>query len=192
MNKKAILLIAVLAFAMGSLKAQWFDFNENLNRLTVGVNTGLVGYRNVSEINKMNLTDIGVGLSATVAGVWMDFVYVMPDHRFDSHVVQQNWEDHKALVINAGYQIPIFRNYVFVTPLVGLSYVSTGYTEGNNIGVDTESYSIYHNYVSTWSRFDFNYGGALTVNPCKWFEINAVFTAHAVYGGVAINLVNYN
>lgn len=192
MNKKSLVIIAILALSSISLKAQWFDFNENTTRVTAGFNTGLVGYRHVGEISDMKVTDIGFGGVVTLVGAWLDFVYVMPDHRFDSHVVQQNWDDHKALVINAGYQIPIYRHYAFVTPLIGLSYVSTGYTEGNNIGIDQESSSIYHKYVSTWSRYDFNYGGALTVVPCKWFELNAVFTAHAVYGGIAFNLMNYN
>jgi hypothetical protein len=110
---------------------------------------------------------------------------------YDSHVVQYNWDDHDAFVINAGYQIPIYKNYVFITPLIGWSRVSTGITEGNNIGVDTESRSIFHKYHSTWHRNDFNYGGMLTVAPCKYFEINATFTAHAAYAGIAFNLAEF-
>ena len=114
-----------------------------------------------------NFSDVGVGVSAAIAGIYVDFVYVSPDHRFDSHVVMSNWDDHSALTINAGYQIPIYQDYVFITPIIGIARVTTGYTEGNNIGVDTESQSIYHKYTATWHRNDFNYGAHLTVVPCK-------------------------
>ena len=177
-----------------SAQAQWLDFSENMKRAAFGVNTGLVGYRNVNDLadsRTWDLTDVGVGISAAIAGVYVDFVYVSPDHRFDSHVVQENWEDHSALTFNVGYQVPIYKNYVFITPLVGFSRVTTGYTEGNNIGIDVEAQSIYHKYTPTWHRNDFNYGGCLTVAPCKWFEINAACTAHAAYLGVGINLYNY-
>ena len=192
---KKIALIAVLLSMMTiSAQAQWFDFSENMNRAAVGLNTGLVGYRNVSDLghaDTWDFADVGVGVSFAVAGVYVDFVYVNPDHRFDSHVIMGNWDDHSALTINAGYQIPIYKNYVFITPMIGLSRVTTGYTEGNNIGVDVESESIYHKYTVTWSRHDFNYGAGLTIVPCKWFEINASCTAHATTLGIGFNVMNY-
>ena len=189
---KKVALFAVLFSLMSlSAKAQWFDFSQNINRGVVGFHTGLVGYNNVNGISDMGLSDLGVGLSLNVAGVYADFLYVTPDHMYDSHIVFENWEDHDAFVINVGYQVPIYRNYVFITPIVGWSRVSTGITEGNNIGVDTESSSIFHKYHSTWHRNDFNYGGMLTVVPCKYFEINAAFTAHAAYAGIAFNLANF-
>ena len=189
---KKVAIIAVLFSLMSlSAKAQWFDLTQNLNRGVVGFHTGLVGYNNVNDIPDMSLSDLGVGLSLNVAGVYLDFVYVTPDHMYDSHIVMENWDDHDAFVINVGYQVPIYRNYVFITPLIGWSRVSTGITEGNNIGVDTENSSIFHKYHSTWHRNDFNYGGMLTVAPCKYFEINAAFTAHAAYAGIAFNLANF-
>ncbi|MBR5082672.1 MAG: hypothetical protein IKX35_09565 [Bacteroidales bacterium] len=191
MNKKSILLVALLAMMSFSVKAQWFDFSQNTTRGVVGFHTGLVGYNNVNDIPDMSLSDLGVGLSLNLAGVYADFLYVTPDHMYDSHVVFENWDDHDAFVINVGYQIPIYQDYVFITPLIGWSRVSTGITEGNNIGVDTEAGSIFHKYHSTWHRNDFNYGGMLTVVPCKYFEINAAFTAHAAYAGIAFNLANF-
>lgn len=189
---KKVALIAVLFSLMSlSAKAQWFDLTQNLNRGVVGFHTGLVGYNNVNDIPDLSLSDLGVGLSLNVAGVYLDFVYVTPDHMYDSHVTDTIWNDHDAFVINIGYQIPIYKNYVFVTPLIGWSRVSTGKTEGNNIGFDTESQSIFHKYHSKWHRNDFNYGGMLTVAPCKYFEINAIFTAHAAYAGIAFNLANF-
>lgn len=189
---KKVALFAVL-FSLMTLnaKAQWFDFSQNMNRAVVGFNTGLVGYHEINDIPDMSLSDLGVGVSLNIAGVYADFIYVSPDHMYDSHVVQFDWEDHDAFVINVGYQVPIYQNYVFITPIIGWSRVSTGFTEGNNIGVDTESGSIFHKYQSTWHRNDFNYGGMLTVAPCKYFEINATCTAHAAYAGIAFNLANF-
>lgn len=190
---KKLTIIAVLCSMMTlSAHAQWFDFSENLNRGVIGFNTGLVGYRGINNIPDMTFSDLGVGVSLNFMGVYADFLYVSPDHMYDSHIVMQDWEDHDAFTIQLGYQIPVYKNYVFVTPLIGWTRVSTGVTEGNNIGVDSESHSIFHKYHSTWHRNDFNYGGMITVAPCKYFEINASFTAHAAYAGIAFNLANFN
>ena len=189
---KKVALFMVLFFMMTlSTKAQWFDFSQNQKRAVVGFNAGVVGYKNVNDIPNKSLSDLGLGISLNVAGMYADFLYVTPDHMYDSHIVFENWDDHDAFVINVGYQIPIYQNYVFITPLIGWSRVSTGITEGNNIGVDPESRSIFHKYHSTWRSNDFNYGGMLTVAPCKYFEINAAFTAHAAYAGLAFNLANF-
>lgn len=194
---KKLAFIAVLFSMMTiSAKAQWFDFSENTNRAVVGFNTGLVGFKNVTSSTALvpetwNLSDVGVGLSVAIAGVYVDFVYVNPDHRFDSHIVMGNWDDHSALTINVGYQIPIYENYVFITPMIGYCRATTGYTEGNNIGIDVETESIYHKYTAVNKYNDFNYGAGLTVAPCKWFEINLNCTAHAATAGVAFNIMNY-
>lgn len=194
---KKLALIALLFSMMTiSAQAQWFDFSENTNRAVVGFNTGLVGFKNVTSSTALlpetwNLSDIGVGVSVAIMGVYVDFVYVSPDHRFDSHVIMGNWDDHSAMTINVGYQIPIYRNYVFITPMIGYCRATTGYTEGNNIGFDVEAESIYHKYTAVNKYNDFNYGAGLTVAPCKWFEINLNCTAHAATAGIAVNLMNY-
>ena len=137
---KKVALIAVL-FSLMSLNAnaQWFDLTQNLNRGVVGFPTGLMGYNNVSD---MSLSDLSVGISLNVAGVYLDFVYVTSDHMYDSHI-------------------------------------------------GTENSSIFHKYHSTRHRNDFNYVGMLTMAPCKYFEINATFTTHAAYAGIAFNLTNF-
>ena len=166
---KKIGLIALLLSVMTiNAQAQWFDFSENTNRAVIGVNTGLVGYSSIDKIaenKEWGFTDVGV--------------------------VNYDWDDHSALTINAGYQIPIFKDYVFLTPLIGFSRATIGITEGNNIGFDPDSRSIYHKYTVTDSHNYFNYGGMLTVAPCKWFEINATFTAHAAYLGIGVDLMKY-
>lgn len=194
--KKLAIFAVLLSMMTISAQAQWFDFSENTNRAVVGFNTGLVGFKNVTSSTALlpetwNLSDIGVGVSVAIMGVYVDFVYVSPDHRFDSHVIMGNWDDHSAMTINVGYQIPIYRNYVFITPMIGYCRATTGYTEGNNIGFDVEAESIYHKYTAVNKYNDFNYGAGLTVAPCKWFEINLNCTAHAATAGIAVNLMNY-
>ena len=200
---KKVALIAVLFSMMTiSAHAQWLDFSQNMNRAVFGIHIGPAGYDSFGELFKNSNTmpygtqpwdfsNIGYGISVAIAGVYVDFLYVSPDHRFDSHVVSVDWPDHTALTINAGYQIPIFEDYVFITPMIGFSRLTTGLTEGNNIGVDPDSYSIFHKYTTTWSRNDFNYGGGITIVPCKWFELTATCTNHSAYAGVAFNLMNY-
>ena len=190
--KKVALFVMLFSLTTLSAKAQWFDFSQKMDRAVVGFHTGLVGYHAINDIPEMSLSDLGVGMSIALAGVYVDFVYVSPDHMYDSHVVMEDWEDHDAFVINVGYQIPIYKDYVLITPLIGWSRVSTGITEGNNIGIDTESSSIFHKYHSTWHRNDFNYGGVITLVPCKYFEINLTGTAHAAYAGIAFNLANFD
>jgi hypothetical protein len=194
--KKLAIFAVLLSMMTISAQAQWFDFSENTNRAVVGFNTGLVGFKNVTSSTALlpetwNLSDIGVGVSVAIMGVYVDFVYVSPDHRFDSHVIMGNWDDHSAMTLNVGYQIPIYRNYVFITPMIGYCRATTGYTEGNNIGFDVEAKSIYHKYTAVNKYNDFNYGAGLTVAPCKWFEINLNCTAHAATAGIAVNLMNY-
>ena len=194
--KKLAIFAVLLSMMTISAQAQWFDFSENTNRAVVGFNTGLVGFKNFTSSTALlpetwNLSDIGVGVSVAIMGVYVDFVYVSPDHRFDSHVIMGNWDDHSAMTLNVGYQIPIYRNYVFITPMIGYCRATTGYTEGNNIGFDVEAKSIYHKYTAVNKYNDFNYGAGLTVAPCKWFEINLNCTAHAATAGIAVNLMNY-
>ena len=192
--KKYVFITLLFSMLTISTQAQWFDLTENKERAVVGFNTGLVGYRSVQDLSSSqtwDLSDVGVGASIAIAGFYADFIYVTPDHRFDSHIILGNWDDHSAFTLNAGYQFPIYKDYVFVTPMIGWSRVTTGYTEGNDVEIDFEAQSIYHKYHPTWHRDNFNYGAGLTVVPCKWFEISAACTAHAAYVGVGINLVNY-
>ncbi len=47
---KKISLIATLFVMMTfSAQAQWFDFSENMYRAVFGINTGLVGFKNVTS-----------------------------------------------------------------------------------------------------------------------------------------------
>ena len=187
--KKATLIAVLISMMTISAQAQWFDFSENLNRGTVGFDCGAVGYHSVIGLADGGTTyiDFGVGLSVSLYGAYIDCLYATPEHMYDSYIVLHNWDDQDAFVINVGYQIPIYKDYVFITPVVGWSRVSTGYTEGNHVNIDPDSHVIHHKYHSTWHRNELNYGGIITCCPIKWLDINLGFTDHAAYGGIAVN-----
>ena len=188
--KKFTLFVVLISMMTISVQAQWFDFSENMDRGTVGFDCGVVGSHSVVGLADGSTTfkEFGVGLSITLYGAYVDFLYAIPDHMYDSQIVLYDWDDQDAFVVNFGYQIPIYEDYVFITPLVGWSRVSTGYTQGYNITIDTDSHQIHHKYHSTWHRNDFNYGCVLTGCPVKWLDINIGLTAHAAYAGIAANI----
>jgi len=70
-----------------SAQAQWFNFSENNNRAVVGINTGLVGYRNVSDLGSAetwDFADVGVGASIAIAGVLQKLCVHHPYDRMES------------------------------------------------------------------------------------------------------------
>ena len=183
MNKKSIILVALLAVMTFSAKAQWFDFSNNL-RASVGINVGMVGYNYNFQSLDTELANLGVGASFSIAGAYIDFIYQNPEHRYSSAVGVSDWHDHTALTINAGYQIPVL-SWLFVTPLVGYSNETTGITRANNI--TAEHSKIVHRYDRQTISHHFNYGVGLMVRPIRWIEIGAVATTHAIYGNISIS-----
>lgn len=189
MKKKSIILFALLAFAVGSAKAQLFDFRNNLTDFTVGVNAGVVGYHFNGSIDK-TYAGFGAGISASILGVYLDFIYQNPEHRWDRTITFEEYDDHTALSINMGYKIPV-TSWLNITPLIGYSNETTGKTLGNSIGVDAESSSIYHDYEREHTYNHFNYGIGLSFKPISWLEIGGVCTSHAVYGNISVNLMKF-
>ena len=177
----------MLVLVLGSAKAQMFDFRQNLSDATFGVNVGVVGYHFNGQIDK-TYAGLGAGISVSLLGVYMDFIYQRPEHRWDRLVTEAEYDDHTALTINVGYKIPV-TPWLRLIPMIGYSNETTGKTIGNSIGVDTDSGSIYHDYERENTYNHFNYGAGLSVKPISWLEIGGVCTAHAVYGNVTVNLM---
>ena len=117
----------------------------------------------------------------------MDFMYQSPEHRWGNKISPEVYNDHTALTINVGYKIPVTR-WLNLTPLIGYSNETTGWTDCSTINVDYESRSIYHSYERETIASHFNYGVGLSAKPIKWIEIGGVCTAHAVYGNLTFNL----
>lgn len=187
MKKKSIILFALLALTVGSAKAQWFDFSQNLTDASVGVNVGVVGYHFDGQIDK-TYADLGVGASISLLGLYLDFIYQSPEHKWDRTVTQEEYPDNTALTINVGYKIPVLP-WLNITPVIGYSNETYGRTLGNTIGVDTENHKIYHDYVRDGIFSHFNYGAGLSVRPISWLEIGGVCTAHALYGNLSFNVM---
>jgi len=187
MKKKSIVLFALLALTVGSAKAQWFDFSQNLTDASVGVNVGVVGYHFDGQIDK-TYADLGVGASISLLGLYLDFIYQSPEHKWDRTVTQEEYPDNTALTINVGYKIPVLP-WLNITPVIGYSNETYGRTLGNTIGVDTENHKIYHDYVRDGIFSHFNYGAGLSVRPISWLEIGGVCTAHALYGNLSFNVM---
>lgn len=185
MKKFAILAVLFCMMTINA-QAQWFDFSENENDVTLGLNLGVVGYHFNGQIDK-TYSDFGVGMSISVAGIYLDFMYQSPEHRWASNFQNILYRDHTALTINAGYKIPVL-SWLNVIPLVGYSNETEGWTDCSTINVNYENRSIYHDYDYEFIRNHFNYGLGLSVKPIDWLEIGGVCTAHAVYGNLSINL----
>lgn len=168
--------------------AQWLDFSNNRYDVTVGVNLGAVGYHfNGSHIDN-TYNGFGVGVSASLMGVYVDFIYQSPEHRWGNRVEPILYHDHSALTINAGYKLPVL-SWLNVTPLIGYSNETTGWTDCGTINIDYENRSIYHDYDVEHRYNHFNYGIGLSLKPIDWLEIGGVCTAHAVYGNISVNLM---
>lgn len=184
--KKTALIALLLSLMTIHAKAQWFDFSQNDYDVTVGVNVGAVGYDfNGSSIDK-TFADLGVGVSASFLGVYVDFIYQSPEHRWGNKIEQMVYDDHSALTINAGYKIPVLP-WLTLIPMIGYSNETTGKTDCSTINVDYENHSIYHDYDVEHRFNHFNYGAGLSVKVIDWLEIGGVCTSHAVYGNISFN-----
>ena len=188
MNKKILFLVTLFVLSVGTAKAQWFDFSENRSDVTVGVNLGVVGYDfGSSQINK-TYAGFGSGVSVSLLGVYVDFIYQAPEHRWGNKVTPVVYHDHTALSINAGYKIPV-TSWLNITPLIGYSNETTGLTDCSTLNIDPDTFSIYHDYDRQTIDSHFNYGVGLSAKPTEWLEIGGVCTAHAVYGNVSVNIM---
>lgn len=185
MNTKKIVLIIAFALSVFSAKAQYFDFASNSGRIEVGLNFGQPGFTT-------DYARFGFGAKLVAWGVALDFLVADPQHRYDGRISDTAWNDTKVVCINAGYQVPVL-SWLRLTPIAGYVQTNDGITDGASVNMDSEDFSWYHSYkVTPGSRTHyFNYGGGLSIQPCKWFSINAIATRYAVYGGISLNLAAF-
>ena len=181
--------MALFTMVTLSAKAQWFNLSNNMNDVTLGLNLGAVGYDfDGRQINNA-YNGFGIGASFSLLGVYVDFIYQSPEHRWGKKISPMVYHDHTALTINAGYKIPVLR-WLNVTPLIGYSNETTGWTDCSTLNIDYENRSVYHDYDVEHRYNHFNYGVGVSVKPMDWIEIGGVCTAHAVYGNISLNLMN--
>lgn len=182
--KKLLFLAALMAVAM-SVNAQWFDFSSNADRYGAGFNLGMAGV-------KTDYRDIGTGISLNVCGVYLDVLQAGPNHKYDNHIENKQYNDSTAFHINLGYQIPVL-SWLRIAPMVGYCQTNAGITDASTININTDrdnGFDFYHDYDVTpgTRRHYFNAGVGLFVQPIRWVDIYAIGTLHAIYGGISINM----
>ena len=182
--KKLTTLFFSLILCAGVANAQWFDFANNEERMTLGVHLGEAGFGT-------DYADLGFGVSLSCYGVYLDFILSGPQHKNDNHVNNTLWQDDEAWSINIGYQFPIL-SWLRIAPIVGYSQENYGVTDAStvNISVDEYSGSIYHDYYPMERFHHFNFGGALFAQIGRYVELYAVGTRYAIYGGIGLNITN--
>lgn len=183
MTKRIALFFVVLLMATVSAKAQVFDLSNN-QRMSFGINLGAAGYHLGSEGLNTTYNGFAFGANVSFMGFYIDFMRQIPEHKYTKEV-GQDWNDHSALTINVGYQIPI-TSYLFVAPLVGYSNETYGITKGNKFEIG--DHELIHDY-DVIERFNhFNYGLQVMAKPVEMIEIGCVVSAHALYGTLSYSI----
>lgn len=184
MYKKIILFAALAAVGLSS-KAQLFDLSNNSERFAVCVNLGQAGFGT-------EYSGFGFGAGVSLFGVYVDCLINPPSHQYDTKVTDRLVPDQKAITINFGYQIPIL-HWLRIAPIIGYSQTSYGYVDYSTVNVEVDSQSstgrIRHDYKATEEFDEFNFGGAIFIQPIPNVELGFVGTRRAIYGsiGFAIN-----
>lgn len=196
-SKHILAAIAALLLCGATLSAQsagdafiekdyhLFDFSLNASRLEAGLTVGQAG----------SFTDyarFGLGAYLLYNGIYLDFIKADPQHKFNSHVTNEKWNDNAVFCINAGYQIPVVK-WLRIMPLVGYTQTNDGVTDGTSVHLSSGDGTTtwYHDYdVTPGSRVHyFNYGGGLSIQPCRWLSINLIGSRYALYGGIGVDLM---
>ena len=184
--KKFAVLVVLFSITAINVQAQLFDLSNNEKDFSIGLNIGVVGYHFNGKIDK-TYSGFGVGGSVSVKGIYMDFIYQSPEHRYSRKVAPMIYNDHTALTINLGYKLPV-TSWLNITPLIGYSNETQGKTDCSTINIDYQNHSVYHDYDREHIQSHFNYGLGISVRPIKFLEIGGVCTAHAVYGNISLSL----
>ena len=182
----------MMAVAM-SASAQWFDFKNNVHRYEIGFNIGMTGLNT-------GFQDLGFGASLSAWGVYLDLTTAGPMYKYDNRVASMNdpaelrfLPDSTTTTINLGYQIPVLP-WLRIMPLAGLTINTNGHTdmathnaEYSGSGEDV-TINLTHDYNSEHTDFSFNFGGGISISPVKYFSVYGIYTTHAIYGGISLNL----
>lgn len=191
--KVKIFMAAVAAtllsgIALPAQEYHLFDFSLNASRLEAGILAGQVG----------SFTDrarFGLGANVLFNGFYLDFLKAEPQHKYNGRLSEEQYHDTSAFSIDAGYQVPVVK-WLRIMPLVGYTQTNEGITDGQSLNYDYDEYgsrSWYHDYTVTPGsrRHYFNYGGGLSIQPCKWFSINLIASRYALYGGISLDIVTF-
>lgn len=183
--KRFVFAAIFAAVSFLSANAQMFDFAGNTRRFEVGVIAGKAGMNTPYEPR------FAIGFDLVASGLYFDFIMVDAQHKYDRHFNDTKWHDDETFTINAGYQIPLLP-WLRIMPVAGYAQSNDGWTDASTINVSGgENSSLYHDYVviPESRKHYFNYGGGISIQPLKWFSLNAVYTRHAIYGGISLDIL---
>ena len=185
--KRTLLTILLAICSIVAANAQYFDLSLNQGRYEVGINLSQVATN--TKYSRLTL-----GGSMMAWGVYLDITTALPQHRYDNTVSDTKWNDDKAVLINAGYQVPLLK-WFRIMPLVGYMQTNEGITDASklNAEADDTSITLYHPYkVTPGTRTHyFNFGGGISVQPLKWFSINLIYTRYSIQGGIGICFTSF-
>lgn len=180
--KRTLLLAALLTLGALGAHAQWLDFSTNQRRVSIGFQGG-------QSASGTDYARFGLGASIQVYGFQVDFLRVTPEHKYDNHVSPKIYRDSSSYVINLGYQIPILP-WLRLIPVLGYCQTNYGDTDASTVNIDTDenSSTVYHDYTVIGRNHYFNYGLGINIRPVKYTDLQFVYSARAIYGGININL----
>jgi outer membrane receptor protein involved in Fe transport len=184
--KKILVSLSLLLVAAGA-NAQWFDFSNNNGRYETGLNIGKAGYTTPYE-------GLTLGFNIVAWGVSLNVIKEGPQHRYDDTVDNTQWNDHVALNIDLGYQIPVLK-WLRIMPVAGYCQTNEGITDASKLYADSDEsgISLYHPYkVTRGSREHyFNYGAGISIQPIKWISLTATYSRYAFYAGVNLDIAAF-
>ena len=97
--KKTLLLVAAIATMSLSANAQWLDFSNNSHRFSIGFQIG-------QSAVGTDYSKLGLGMSIQALGIHVDFIRVVPEHKYDNHVDPSlQYNDSSSYNINLGHAI---------------------------------------------------------------------------------------
>ena len=192
MSKKVILFTALFATLGLTSKAQWLDFSNNSEHASVALTIGEAGFGT-------GYAGFGLGGSLSICGFYIDCLINSPEHLYDKHMYSADSPyrfipDSRAFTISFGYQIPILR-WLRIAPIIGYSLTSYGVVDRSamNIEVDSETSTgrVRHDYIPTEDFDEFNFGGAIFIQPIPSIEIGFVGTRRAIYGSIGFAIDSF-
>ena len=193
MYKKIILFTALFATLGLSSNAQFLDLSNNSEHASVAFTIGKAGFGT-------EYGGLGIGGSLSICGFYVDCLINSPEHLYDKHMYSADSPnryipDSRAFTVNFGYQIPVL-SWLRIAPIIGYSQTSYGVVDRSsmNIEVDSESSTgrVRHDYISSEDFDEFNFGGAIFIQPIPFIEIGFVGTRRAIYGSIGFSLDSFS
>ena len=196
-DMKKLIIFATLVATLGlNAQAQWFDFSNNQHDFLVGLTPGVPGFGAGNSpvlYGNKPYAGLGVGVSISIMGIYLDCLVNGPDNKYDNHVRDEFVPDQRAFTVNFGYRIPIL-SWLRIAPIVGYSQTCYGVIDYSSVNVEVNSETstgrIYHDFlpVEEGMVHEINFGGGIFIQPFKYVEISFIGTRRALYGGISLNI----